>query len=646
MHYKISAGGCAFSSEYMRVLLCPLLFTAASATLAPCAPVQLQLQSVQKIWDAAPHNAFPDMVRFQDQWYVAFREADDHMVYGDGNLRVIRSADGLTWESAAEFDRAGEDMRDARLTVLNDGRLMLNSASAPLDSDYSRQSLCWFSANGDDWSDAYEVGEEDWWLWSVSQHPGGDLYGIAYGQLGENPTAHTTTRLYKSSDGISYQTLVPTLTAQNDTNEADIIFRQDGTAVTLVRCDGAYQSYVGTSAGDYTDWSFKTINRYIGGPEIIELPDGNILAATRLTDGYVRTAISWLDPATGEMEELLSLPSGGDTSYPGLAWHDNRLWVAYYSSHEGKSNIYFAEVAVSEAPITSPALVCRHQNDANPADEGWSLGGYGIGITEGPVAADPVGGLPAWNINDASTTGGSLRYYSVTPTSEQMKRAAAEGWVMSARLRLIDAPDDIDASVYFEYAGNSGGLDRRFVVVFGANEAGDPCLSLYEGQSICLEGLGGGYHLYELKYDPATATADLFCDGVEYLSDYAGMENVGLARVIWGANESISTGSGNYNMVYFRNCLADPVAGDANCDGKVDAGDAEVLAKNWLAAGGVVWEMGDFNGDQIVDDKDAALLAANWQDAGSASVPEAGSLVLIISALGMFLVRRYQAMPA
>ena len=30
-------------------------------------------------------------------------------------------------------------------------------------------------------------------------------------------------------------------------------------------------------------------------------------------------------------EPLLSVPSGGDTSYPGLVWHEGLLWISYYS---------------------------------------------------------------------------------------------------------------------------------------------------------------------------------------------------------------------------------------------------------------------------------------------------------------------------
>ncbi len=53
--------------------------------------------------------------------------------------------------------------------------------------------------------------------------------------------------------------------------------------------------------------------------------------------------LCWIE-RKGLLTEFLKLPSGGDTSYPGLVWHDGLLWVSYYSSHEGKSSIYLAKV--------------------------------------------------------------------------------------------------------------------------------------------------------------------------------------------------------------------------------------------------------------------------------------------------------------
>ncbi len=53
-----------------------------------------------KMWDQAPHNAFTDLVRFNDRWFCVFREGQGH-VSPDGALRVITSVDGEKWESAA-----------------------------------------------------------------------------------------------------------------------------------------------------------------------------------------------------------------------------------------------------------------------------------------------------------------------------------------------------------------------------------------------------------------------------------------------------------------------------------------------------------------------------------------------------------------
>lgn len=58
-----------------------------------------------------------------------------------------------------------------------------------------------------------------------------------------------------------------------------------------------------------------------------------------------------LDPEAGTLTEQLALPSGGDSSYPGLVWHDNLRWVSYYSSHESKTSIYLAKVNVDSAKL-------------------------------------------------------------------------------------------------------------------------------------------------------------------------------------------------------------------------------------------------------------------------------------------------------
>ena len=57
-----------------------------------------------------------------------------------------------------------------------------------------------------------------------------------------------------------------------------------------------------------------------------------------------RTALAKMTTST--YDPVLILPSGGDNSYPGLVWHDDLLWISYYSSHETNTSIYLAKVRI------------------------------------------------------------------------------------------------------------------------------------------------------------------------------------------------------------------------------------------------------------------------------------------------------------
>lgn len=128
-------------------------------------------------------------------------------------------------------------------------------------------------------------------------------------------------------------------------NETSLVFLPDDTCYCLLRCDGTDNSArIGTSRPPYTDWSWKNLRTRIGGPNMVRLPDGRFVAVVRLHNGGPHTSLCWINPKAGTMTEALRLPSGGDTSYAGMVWHDGLLWISYYSSHESKASIYLAKV--------------------------------------------------------------------------------------------------------------------------------------------------------------------------------------------------------------------------------------------------------------------------------------------------------------
>ena len=83
-----------------------------------------EILSLQKVWDRGEHNAFTDLIRFQELWWCTFREAKDHGP-SIGQVRMIVSIDGENWESAALLTERDVDLRDPKLSIMPDGRLML-----------------------------------------------------------------------------------------------------------------------------------------------------------------------------------------------------------------------------------------------------------------------------------------------------------------------------------------------------------------------------------------------------------------------------------------------------------------------------------------------------------------------------------------
>jgi hypothetical protein len=328
-----------FSRVALLVLLAAPVF-AAEGQPARRSEESANLLEVRKIWDRAPHNAFTDLVRFKDHWFCVFREGKAH-VSPDGALRIITSSDGEKWESAGLISSPTSDLRDAKITVTPDNQLMLCGAEALHDkSKHTHQSLAWFSKDGHTWSDPHKIGDPDFWLWRVTWHEG-TAYGLGYA-CGQDKSV----RLYSSKDGRTFATLVERLFDVGYPNEASLMFDGD-TGYCLLRRDGnAANGLLGVSQPPYAQWDWKDIGQRIGGPHLMRLPDGRLVAAVRLHEGGVRTALAWIDPRTGKLSEFLKLPSGGDTSYAGLVWHDGLLWVSYYSSHEGKASIYLARVQV------------------------------------------------------------------------------------------------------------------------------------------------------------------------------------------------------------------------------------------------------------------------------------------------------------
>jgi hypothetical protein len=176
------------------------------------------------------------------------------------------------------------------------------------------------------------------WLWRVTWHE-----RVAWGCVQQVEDKQRGLRLVRSDDGVHYREVARLPVASP--SETTLRFLPDQTMVAMVRCEGTPKiGRIGVAKPPYTKWKFSDTNKRFGGPNFLQLPGGSWLAGSREYGDTSRTALWRLDLDKATFDDLVVFPSGGDTSYPGLLVDEprGRLYVSYYSSHEGKAAIYLA----------------------------------------------------------------------------------------------------------------------------------------------------------------------------------------------------------------------------------------------------------------------------------------------------------------
>lgn len=296
-----------------------------------------EIVSVKKIWDQGTHNAFTDLIRFQDRWWCTFREAKVHG-RSIGRVRVIVSSDGEQWESAALVAQDRVDLRDPKLSNMPDGRLMLmmgGSVYRPGGPYGTRAPRVSFSKDGREWTGPRKLLAEDHWLWRVTWQ---GEWGWSVSKLGEGRDPRRG-MLYRTRDGLNWEWVTEFRLPDNTWNasETTLRFMPDGEMIALVRPE-----WIGRSQAPYTKWTWTKLQHRLGGPNFIQLPSGELWASSRFYGKSRSTVLARMTPDS--YEPVLTLPSAGDTSYAGMVWHDDLLWISYYSSHEGKTSIYLARI--------------------------------------------------------------------------------------------------------------------------------------------------------------------------------------------------------------------------------------------------------------------------------------------------------------
>ncbi len=325
------------------------------------APVygEATVEWMERVSTEGDHNAFTDLVKWKGMYYLCYRHGEGH-VSMDGEIHVLRSPDMRAWEPAGIVRTLGDD-RDPHFTATPD-RLFLyfgtwdlrhSEGDGPPERWRVRSHVA-HTNTGTDWSKVKALYEPEFWMWRV-RYFDGVFYSAAYTAVRPTPSFRET-RLLRSEDGLTWQ-YVSTVTNEHMAGESDFWLEADGSMSLITRTEG--NAYYYRSDPALAEWRGTPLSGMVHAPVTVPWKGGRIVAG-RDRDGERSVTRLW-NFRDGVLSPLLTLPSGGDTSYAGLLLekHEGRtnpaLYVSWYSQfipeleesggrHE--AHVYVAEIGL------------------------------------------------------------------------------------------------------------------------------------------------------------------------------------------------------------------------------------------------------------------------------------------------------------
>ena len=84
-------------------------------------PSKVEVSNIRRVFHNGEHNAFTDLIRFQDRFYLTFRSCPDgHVAHSSASVIILASDDAIYWEQVHRFRVEDRDTRDPHFLIFKD----------------------------------------------------------------------------------------------------------------------------------------------------------------------------------------------------------------------------------------------------------------------------------------------------------------------------------------------------------------------------------------------------------------------------------------------------------------------------------------------------------------------------------------------
>lgn len=307
---------------------------------------KVKVENVRRVFHNGEHNAFTDLIRWHDRFWLTFRSCPDgHMVSSTASVIVLSSEDAQTWREEFRFSVPKRDTRDPHFLNFQDKLFVFTGTWYAGDGKLPRElydinkhlGFAVWTADGKAWEGPRQMeGTYGHYIWRATARDGmAYLCGRRKAGYSEQESGAGAGRVMEgamlvSDDGLNWR--FRSLFQKTSGDETAFLFEPNGDLRALSRAGGG-PAQIAVAKPPFVEWDAKPLAEYIGGPLLIRWEERLMIGGRRNTPEGPKTVLYWLKDT--EMVPFAVLPSDGDNSYPGFVdLGGGKGLVSWYSSHE------------------------------------------------------------------------------------------------------------------------------------------------------------------------------------------------------------------------------------------------------------------------------------------------------------------------
>jgi len=280
--------------------------------------------------------SFTDIVHYNKSWYIIFRAGTKHSGGQNGQIKILKSDDAITWTVQHIIENDSLDLRDPKFVVdsANNNLYLIYMAIKPNTSK-----VYGFIANNshESWGNPQFITNdntsgEQFVFWRLT-YLKKKMYSASYRLpiLGGYTTDNIC--LFKNNNDFKTYAAIGKLKLGSSPTEATVRFDANDNMYFLIRRETAHVALGVSTPANYSNvkWFDDPLSTRLSSPNFL-FYNNKLLICGRDQDDLQFKFFSY-NPATHKIEKKFTFPSGGETGYGGMSLNPankDELLISYY----------------------------------------------------------------------------------------------------------------------------------------------------------------------------------------------------------------------------------------------------------------------------------------------------------------------------